>query len=536
MCSLGAVYLESKAEVVIKNLYKHKIISLPYLIVGILMCAVSSGVFANNILETYPEIKNFFPGLTHVGDIVGEPPTAPVYQQHELLGYVFSTKDFAPIPAYSGKPINILVGLNLSGRITGLKIIEHHEPILLVGVSEKQLKKYIDQYKGVIIFDRVRVGAEKKAGSVGIDTISGATITVMVSNATIVNSARTVAAIHGITRDKKTSKPPPVLLTRRAPLAAEKKPVQPETQLNLEELGLEQAWVTIWEGRAVEIGILIVSLILLTAIMLFQDWIVKRPTLYEYLRNGFLLFTVFFIGGYALAQLSIVNVLTFVHAFMHDFRWETFALDPLIFILWAFVAFTLLLWGRGVYCGWLCPFGAMQELINMTARHFKVKQWEFPTMVHERLWAIKYVVLISLFGLSLQSISLAEQYAEIEPFKTTILRFDRPWPFVLYVVVLLLISVFNRKFYCKYICPLAAALIIPAQNRVFDWVRRRNECGKPCQVCANLCEVQAIAPTGEINKNECHYCLDCQVTYWNEYKCPPLVRERKKRERRLNAG
>ncbi len=500
------------------------------------MLTVSAGVFAGGTLETYPEIKNFFPALTRVGDIAGEPPAAPVYQQGKLLGYVFSTQAIAPIPAYSGKPINILVGLNLSGQITGLKIIEHHEPILLVGVSEKQLKEYIDQYQGVDIFDRVRVGAEKKAGSVGIDTISGATITVMVSNATIVNSARTVAARYGITRSRKSGKSSPVILTRQAPVAAEKElPANnpAETPLVSEAPDLERAWVTIWEGRAIEIGILVFALFLLTAILLFQDWIVRRPTLYEYLRNGYLLFTVFFIGGYALAQLSIVNVLTFVHAFVHDFRWETFALDPLIFILWVFVAFTLLLWGRGVYCGWLCPFGAMQELINMVARRFKVKQWEFPTMVHERLWAIKYVVLIALFGISLQSLSLAEYYAEIEPFKTTILRFDRAWPFVLYVVVLLMISIVNRKFYCKYICPLAAALIIPAQNRVFDWVRRRNECGKPCQVCADLCEVQAIAPTGEINKNECHYCLDCQVTYWNEYKCPPLVQERKKRERHI---
>jgi len=36
---------------------------------------------------------------------------------------------------------------------------------------------------------------------------------------------------------------------------------------------------------------------------------------------------------------------------------------------------------------------------------------------------------------------------------------------------------------------------------------------------------------GEIQLNECHYCLDCQVTYWNEHKCPPLVNKRKRRER-----
>ena len=217
---------------------------------------------------------------------------------------------------------------------------------------------------------------------------------------------------------------------------------------------------------------------------------------------------------------------------MHDFKWDIFLVDPLLFILWGFVAVTLLLWGRGVYCGWLCPYGAAQELINKVARRLKVRQLEFPPMVHERLWAIKYVILIMLFGISLQSLTAVERYAEIEPFKTAFaLKFQREWPFVVYAAGLLVVSVFNRKFFCKYLCPLGAALAIPARLQLFDWLRRRKECGRPCQTCAMECEVQAIRPTGEINVNECHYCLDCQVTYWNSYKCPPLADKRKRRER-----
>ena len=54
-----------------------------------------------------------------------------------------------------------------------------------------------------------------------------------------------------------------------------------------------------------------------------------------------------------------------------------------------------------------------------------------------------------------------------------------------------------------------------------------------CQTC----EVQAIRPTGEIDPNECHYCLDCQVTYWDPHKCPPLSEERGSgREKQGGAG
>ena len=57
-------------------------------------------------------------------------------------------------------------------------------------------------------------------------------------------------------------------------------------------------------------------------------------------------------------------------------------------------------------------------------------------------------------------------------------------------------------------------------------------------ICSERCTVQAIHPTGEINPNECIYCLECQTYYADDHICPPLVAQRKKRERRhaLSAG
>lgn len=284
--------------------------------------------------------------------------------------------------------------------------------------------------------------------------------------------------------------------------------------------------------KNVQIGIIGLALLLLTTILFFQDRFTRRPHFLHWLRRGYLLFTVTYIGWYALGQLSVVNVLTFVHALFQDFRWELFLTDPVLFILWTFTAATILLWGRGVFCGWLCPFGALQELINEAARKLKVRQFELPFAVHERLWAIKYIILLVLFGISLESMQMAEQAAEVEPFKTAIiLGFDRQWWFVLYAGLLLVINLFTRKVYCRYICPLGAALAIPTKLRQFDWLKRRKECGSPCQLCAKECEIQAIHPDGRINANECHYCLDCQMTYHNERKCLPLVMKNKQAKR-----
>ncbi len=303
-----------------------------------------------------------------------------------------------------------------------------------------------------------------------------------------------------------------------------------------EWLETQPLWVQVWYQRQFQVIVLGIGIGVLLLILFFQDWLVKKPKVTRWIRHAFLTYTVFFIGWYALGQLSIVNVLAFVHSLVSGFTWETFLIDPIIFVLWASVAGIVLLWGRAVYCGWLCPFGALQELINEIARFFKVPQYNVPWPIHERLWAVKYIVLLVLFGVSLDSLATAERMAEIEPFKTAItLRFDRSWPFVTYAVLLLVVNIFTRKVFCRYMCPLGAALALPTKLRVFDWLKRRKECGNPCQLCAKECEVQAIHPDGTINYQECHYCLDCQMTYFDDHKCPPLIVKRRGKRRGHNA-
>ncbi|MBT6911929.1 MAG: 4Fe-4S binding protein, partial [Rhodospirillaceae bacterium] len=122
---------------------------------------------------------------------------------------------------------------------------------------------------------------------------------------------------------------------------------------------------------------------------------------------------------------------------------------------------------------------------------------------------------------------------EMEPFKTAIsMHFIRHWPFVAYVGGLLFLGLFIERFFCRYLCPLGAALAIPARLRMFEWLKRRFQCGHDCKLCATRCTVQAIHPNGSINPNECIYCLACQANFFDNRVCPPLVAKRKRREMR----
>lgn len=706
------------------------------LVIGLMLLVIASGAAWLPATVSAQELGRFlemiepadiFPGVDRLGQPEGDPPVARAFRGGQHVGYVFLNADFVNSTGYSGKPIFILVAIDKEGVIAGAKLVEHTEPIVLIGIPEQRIAKVLDGYAGRSMVEVARGDDRKRK----VDIVSGATVTVIVMDDSILRSSIRVARRYGLGgiapaggeeravkrvldvnqrtiadwaglvgsesvgnlalslgdvnqafaetgnavaaqrpelgdpeesfidlygalvsipsvglsllgeteyRNLETRLKPgqhAILLAARGrysfkgsgyvrggifdrfqiiqgdnsirfrdrdhkrlrTIAAQGSPELTEVDVfripegvafdpalpwriellvsratgptskafltfNLDlqtpekflqlmaqdvpasvqsearsasqrAIGDSPVWQRLWREKAAQTSVLAVALGLLTILFFVQDWLVKRPRLTEGVRLGFLTFTVFGIGFYAKAQLSVVNITAFFNSLITDFRWEYFLLEPLIFILWLSVAASLLFWGRGAYCGWLCPFGALQELINKAAKLAKIPQLQVPWWIHERSWPIKYIIFLALFGVSFYSVGLAEQLAEVEPFKTAIiLKFARAWPFVLFAVLVLVAGVFIERFYCRYLCPLGAALAIPGRMRMFEWLRRYKECGSPCQRCRNECMVQAIHPDGHINPNECLYCLHCQVVYHDDHKCPVVVQRRLKRERR----
>jgi NosR/NirI family nitrous oxide reductase transcriptional regulator len=283
-------------------------------------------------------------------------------------------------------------------------------------------------------------------------------------------------------------------------------------------------WVEAWHDSRVNVAILTALLSVLTLIFAFQSLLARSRFAHRLVRNAFLVVVLFWLGWFAGVQLSMVNVINYLKGPFSGVDIGFYLAEPLMVIIAGYTLVSVVLIGRGVFCGWLCPFGALQELLAQISRALRVPQWSPPPAIEKRLWLGKDIAAAVVLVVVMTAIDPTGASVEIEPFKTVITsKFTRPWPYVLYATALLAIGLFSERAYCRFLCPLGGILAALDRLHLLTLLKRRPECGSPCHLCERSCPVRAIEKTGKIVTSECFQCLDCQVEYYDDKRCPPLV-------------
>lgn len=666
--------------------------------------ALPADLHTNPALCSLVPCGEVLPAATEFSERKGMPRYVEGYAIHdgkrERVGYVMLSTDITDTPAYSGKPVVTLIGIDNKGLFTGIKILKHSEPILLLGIPESDLIAFNNQYLGKFVGDNIEIGQSRPDENIiGLDAISGATVTVIAQNQVMMTSGAAVGRQVGIleptvrpqARFADTDDTPDwaTLVKQGAVKRLTVKPEQvglprgPEPFIDLwygylnhptigraimgdrgwqdlmarlkdgehaifvvrtagaesfkgsgfvrggiydrvqvkqgqdaftfrdtdylnlygieasgapefTESGIfiirstsfsgafpfkfiflgnridretgartfvnfdneywlpahyleggrpkvvkpDAAWKKVWKARIVEITLFAALLIGVATVYAFRDKLTRLSTHknkwpVDIFKYSFWVLSIFFVGFHLMAQPSITQVLTWFHSLLFRWEWELFLSDPFIFLFWIFIAITVFVWGRGLFCGWMCPFGSLSELLYKVAGYIGLRRFQFmlPMAWHNRLKWVKYVVFFGLLAVSLFSMGLAEKLAEVEPFKTTFLvgLLNRSWPYTLFAASLIGLSLFTERPFCKYLCPLGAGLAMPTTFRWFG-LRRKQECTS-CKACAKGCGSLAIDADGRIDQRECMLCLDCMVLYTDDHACPPLAQERKRREK-----
>lgn len=237
----------------------------------------------------------------------------------------------------------------------------------------------------------------------------------------------------------------------------------------------------------------VAALVLLLALAAWS-FAAKRVALRWVTLGGTAVFLGFIDGGF----LSVSHIISGIAAGP-----EVFLGDLPLLILVTFTLVTTLLWGR-VFCGFLCPFGALQDgLERIVPKRFR-RALSRPA--HDRAALVKYAILALVLAPALLGARLS-LFQYFEPFGT-VFFWSRSVLLWTIAITILAASAVVPRFYCRYACPLGAALALGSLLSPFR-IRRVEQC-KVCKVCEQGCPTGAIRGP-DIDFKECVRCNACEI-------------------------
>ncbi len=172
-------------------------------------------------------------------------------------------------------------------------------------------------------------------------------------------------------------------------------------------------------------------------------------------------------------------------------------------------------WGR-FFCGYLCAFGALQELLYWPRKRHNHGKRMVPPRLDNALQLIKYVVLVGVVVL-LWVLALPFD-ASLSPWGIFGMLTSGNWSaassavftmgFVV-LVVLMLGAVFIERFFCRYFCPLGASFNLVSGKRFYR-IRRQTSACVNCGLCERTCSMGVpILKTDTVTSGKCINCMQC---------------------------
>ncbi|MFN3550821.1 MAG: FMN-binding protein [Endomicrobiia bacterium] len=385
------------------------------------------------------------------------------YENDKITGFFIESADWTnqKIRGYGGD-INLQIYFSLDGKIKNIKVIEQYE-------TKKYAKdvfeeKYLSQYYNKDNKSKFILGDDIKA-------ISGATISCNAVNEIIYQCVNNV---HKYIIGEKILKKD---FSARIP----------KTEI--------LKTITLWILFFVSIFGFLYNLKILRYIIMF--------------------FTIFFLGIIYKGGLSFGHIQNFIYfnfpSVNNIFIWSL--------IILTFV--TTLFFGR-LFCGWLCPFGAVIELLFDLKTYIEKKYKKtlgkeieleiiedneivkFLRKYESSYRYVKYFLLITIL--------ILPSFIIIEPFQYIFYINQTELKFIIYLLFILILCIIFVRLWCRYLCPLGAFLCVFSKISFFKLQISQEHCFN-CEICKTICPTNAIIEKNDklkILNTECILCNKCR--------------------------
>jgi len=167
----------------------------------------------------------------------------------------------------------------------------------------------------------------------------------------------------------------------------------------------------------------------------------------------------------------------------------------------------------GAFCGWVCPFGALQELLAAVRRWLRLPKLSIPARVDRWLRYGRYLVLAGILYATISTAKL--WFADLDPYRTVFSlnwlfepNLAESWPAYLAAGLVLLGALVVPRLWCNYLCPLGG-LISVAQRLSLLRVRRHREACIDCGLCTRVCPARLPVAKNVDTTADCIGCLEC---------------------------
>ena len=195
------------------------------------------------------------------------------------------------------------------------------------------------------------------------------------------------------------------------------------------------------------------------------------------------------------------------------------------FYVAGFLVFVGALMGRFV-CGWLCPFGFIQDLLHKIYFPKKIDTFRGDKLLRKLKYMILviFVILMPMFLVDILGQGAPYFCKLICPAGTLegglllvllnqSLRSAVGWLYTwknIILIITIILSILIYRPFCKYICPLGAVYSVFNSVSVFRYRVDKEMC-IDCGICVDVCKMQ-VNPIKNVNDLECIRCGACKRT------------------------
>lgn len=167
----------------------------------------------------------------------------------------------------------------------------------------------------------------------------------------------------------------------------------------------------------------------------------------------------------------------------------------------------------GAFCGWVCPFGFVQDMLASLRRLLRLPEWHVPERFDRVLRYGRYVTLALILYQTISTVKL--WFAAFDPYRM-LFGLDwifepnllNSWPAYLITLGVLLLTLFVERGFCRYACPLGAVISLTGKLSLFRIRRNAGGC-KGCAVCDAPCPVKLNVASADIISSNCIGCMAC---------------------------